>query len=76
MKKILLVAFVLYATPVLAGGKSKPQSAKTQAHADRAAKDAGKTNNASLAASRQKLAEQRQKQADQQRKKEAAKPRR
>jgi hypothetical protein len=76
MKKILLVAFVLYATPVLAGGKSKPQSAKTQAHADRAAKDAGKTNDASLAASRQKLAAQRQKQADQQRKKEAAKPRR
>jgi hypothetical protein len=76
MKRLLFVAFVVYATPVLAGGNRKPQSGKTQAHADRAAKDAGKTNNASLAASRQKLAEQRQKQADQQRKKEAAKPRR
>ncbi|MFT3700030.1 MAG: hypothetical protein QM831_43195 [Kofleriaceae bacterium] len=70
MKTIVMVA--LFATPVMAG-PSKPQSAKTQAHADRAAKDAGKTNDASLAASRQKLAGQRAKAAERQQKNEAKK---
>lgn len=73
MTKLILMTTVLFATPGFAGGSSKPPSAKTQAHADRAAKDAGKTNDASLAASRQKLADQRAKAAQRQQKSEAKK---
>ena len=78
MLKILLVVAVA-TSPAIAGKPSKPASAHTQQHADRAAKDATKARregNPSLAASRDKLATQRQKQADLQKKREAAKARR
>jgi hypothetical protein len=78
MIKILLVVAIA-ASPAIAGKSSKPASAHTQQHADRATKDAAKARrdgNPSLAASREKLAAQRQKQADLQKKREAPKGRR
>lgn len=73
MTKLILMVTVLFAAPAFAGGSSKPPSARTQAHADRAAKDAAKTNDPRLAASRQKLADQRAQAAERQRKNEARK---